>query len=35
MLNFELYDFTKNISGVGKTRVKVYINNSLVQDQYI
>ena len=26
---------TKNISGVGKTRVKVYINNSLVQDQYI
>lgn len=26
---------TKNVSGVGKTRVKVYINNSLVQDQYI
>ena len=26
---------TKNVSGTGKTRVKVYINNSLVQDQYI
>lgn len=26
---------TKNISGTGRTRVKVYINNSLVQDQYI
>ncbi|MGE1063276.1 Stk1 family PASTA domain-containing Ser/Thr kinase [Megasphaera paucivorans] len=26
---------TKNISGTGKTRVRVYINNSLVQDKYI
>lgn len=26
---------SKSVSGVGKTRVKVYINNSLVQDQYI
>jgi serine/threonine-protein kinase len=26
---------SKNITGTGKTRVKVYINNSLVQDQYI
>lgn len=26
---------TKNITGTGKTRVKVYINNSLVQDQYV
>lgn len=26
---------TKNVSGTGRTRVKVYINNSLVQDQYI
>lgn len=26
---------TKNVSGTGKTRVKVYINNNLVQDQYI
>lgn len=25
----------KSISGIGKTRVKVYINNSLVQDQFI
>ena len=28
-------NITKNVSGTGKTRVKVYINNSLVQDQYI
>lgn len=26
---------SKNVSGTGKTRVKVYINNSLVQDQYL
>jgi serine/threonine-protein kinase len=26
---------TKNVSGTGKTRVRVYINNSLVQDKYI
>lgn len=26
---------SRSISGTGKTRVKVYINNSLVQDQYI
>ncbi len=26
---------SKSINGVGKTRVKVYVNNSLVQDQYI
>lgn len=26
---------SKSVSGTGKTRVKVYINNSLVQDQYI
>ena len=26
---------TKSVTGVGKTRVKVYINNSLVQDQYL
>ena len=26
---------TKNVNGIGRTRVKVYINNSLVQDQYL
>lgn len=26
---------SKSVNGVGKTRVKVYVNNSLVQDQYI
>lgn len=26
---------TKTVSGIGKTRVRVYINNSLVQDQYL
>ena len=26
---------SKSVSGTGRTRVKVYINNSLVQDQYI
>lgn len=26
---------SKNVSGTGKTRVKVYINNSLVQNQYL
>lgn len=26
---------SKNVSGTGKTQVKVYINNSLVQDQYL
>jgi serine/threonine-protein kinase len=26
---------TQNVSGTGKTRVKVYINNALVQDQYV
>lgn len=28
-------NISKSVSGTGKTRVKVYINNSLVQDQYI
>ena len=28
-------NISKSVSGTGKTRVNVYINNSLVQDQYI